>query len=130
MTDTKTRTLHRPLSGAELKVRLGGLGLPPSFFAEKAGVTMRTVVRWFDTDPVPYAATDMLGQLDALTLAEMHRVLDKLGDDNDVTLVTYRTDGSVSSKHGKWPASWHRSLTFRLLEHLEAQGRNVTVTYR
>src|SRR6185295_7345100 len=124
MTDTKT------LTGAELKVRLGGLGLPPSFFAEKAGVTMRTVVRWFDTDPVPAAAADLLDKLDERTLLEMQTMIDKLGDDDDVTLVTYRTDGSVSSMHGKWPASWHRWLTFQVLEHLEAQGRNVTVTYR
>ena len=124
MTDTKT------LSGAELKVRLGGLGLPPSFLAERAGVTMRTVVRWFDSAAVPAAAADLLDKLDERTLAEMQTMIEKLGDGNDVTLVTYRTDDSVSSKHGKWPASWHRSLTFRVLEHLEAQGRNVTVTYR
>ena len=128
MTDTKT------LSGAELKVRLGGLGLPPSFFAEKCGVTMRTVVRWFDSAVVPPAAADLLDKLDERTLAEMQTMLDKVEKDTKVgqanELVTYRTDGSVSSKHGKWPASWHRALTFRVLEHLEAQGRTVTVTYR
>jgi hypothetical protein len=124
MTDTKT------LSGAALKVRLGGLGLPPSFFAERAGVTMRTVVRWFDSTAVPAAAADLLDKLEERTLAEMWTTIEKLGDSDDVTLMTYRTDGNVSSKHGKWPASWHRSLIFRVLEHLEAQGRNVTVTYR
>ena len=124
MTHTKTMT------GAELKVRLGGLGLPPSWFAAQMKVTMRTVVRWFDGDHVSAEVAAEVDRLGEQTLDEMRAMIDAAGDGHRVTLSTYRTDGNVLSKHGSWPATWHRSLTFRVLEHLEAQGRDVIVEYR
>lgn len=124
MTDTKTMT------GAELKVRLGGLGLPPSWFADMMGVTMRTVVRWFDGAVVPFNAAQAIDKIEDNTLDEMHSIIDKVPHDRPVVLTTYRTDGEVASKHGKYPASWHRALTFRLMEHFEAQGDDVVIEYR
>jgi hypothetical protein len=123
MTQTKIMT------GAELKVRLGALGLPPGWFAARMEVTMRTVVRWFDSDVVSEEVAWHVNVLSDKTLDEMLAMIDKVSDEGDVVLKTYRTDGNVLSKHGQWPASWHRQLTFRVMEHLEAQDRDVTIEY-
>lgn len=118
------------MNGPELKVRLGGLGLPPSWFAERMNVTMRTVVRWFDGEDVAPNVTAELTKLSNLTIDEMRKQLAKIPDGPDsVTLKTYRTDDEFKSKIG-WPASWHRALTFRLVEHFEAQDKTVKVEYR
>jgi len=129
-------TTTTPMAGAELKVRLQGLGLPPTWFAERLGVTMRTVVRWFDGEDVSPVVADELEKLSDLAVDEMRKMLDKVGwtdGDADVTLVTYRTDKSVPASRGKapkMPASWHRALTFRVMEHLRAQGATVHIEYK
>lgn len=120
----------KTLTGARLKVTLGGLGLPPSWFADRMKVTMRTVVRWFDGDTVSPEVVAELEKLCDRTLDEMRKMLDKIDDDaTDITLKTYRTDEEYSNTLD-YPASWHRMLTFRITEHLEAQGHSVTVEYR
>jgi hypothetical protein len=130
-------TLTKTLSGAQLKVTLNGLGLPPSFFAEKLGVTMRTVVRWFDGDTVPPSAVECLDNLVDRTAKKIDEIVAKakvpsegLMFSQPVTLRTYRTDGNIGTRDGKWPATWHRLVTFRAMERLWDQGRDVTVEYR
>lgn len=121
-------TLERvTLTGSELKVMLGGLGLPPSWFAKRMGVAMRTVVRWFDEDgPISPRAEDELERINTETLREMRKMVAKADRvKGTVVLRTYRTDGDIDG----WPATWHRALTFRVLEHLRAQGRTVRVEY-
>jgi hypothetical protein len=119
------------MTGADLKVALGGLGIPPSWFAAKMNVTMRTVVRWFDGGQV---SPDVVRQVDFLcdrTEKEMRKLLSGARESarGAVILQTYRTDEEFESQIG-WPASWHRMLTFRVKEHLEAQGNTVVVKYR
>lgn len=111
------------MTGAELKVSLQGFGVSPGWFGKRCGVTMRTVVRWFDLDEIPERAVAELKLLSAETLAEMRAMI---GADNTAILRTYRTDNDIWGGH---PASWHRALTFRVLEHLRAQGREVRVEY-
>lgn len=116
------------ISGAMLKTTLGGLGLPPSWFASCMDVTMRTVVRWFDGDSIHPDVEEELELLCNRTLTEMRRMLKAVDTSNGkVALRTYRTDEEFRSE---WPASWHRQLTFRVMEHLRAQGKTVTVEYR
>lgn len=115
------------LSGAALKVELTGLGLPPSWFGKRLGVTMRTVVRWFDGASVAPEVADELEKLSAATLTEMKKIVADIDDDGDVTLTTYRTDKEFKST---WPAEWHRALVFRVADHFRAQGRVVHVEYR
>lgn len=122
-------TTTQALTGAGLKVALDGLGIPPSWFAERMDVTMRTVVRWFDGDSVDPKVAEELEKLSAATLAEMTKMVNKAGDDDPVTLKTYRTDKDYKSAAG-WPAEWHRSLTFRVVDHFRAMGRVVNVEYR
>lgn len=117
------------MTGAELKVRLGGLGLPPGWFGGRLGVTMRTVVRWFNGDLVDLKVSDELEVLSAMAVEQMTEMLGDIEPDVDgyVTLYTFRTDKSYGD-HG-WPASWHRMLVFRLREHFEAQGNTVSIEY-
>lgn len=126
MTQTETKSL----TGAELKVALSGLGLPPTWFANRVGVTMRTVVRWFDGGPIPAEVVDEVSKLSELTVAEMVKMVQAV-DDSQVPIVlqTYRVDKEFKSKQN-WPAEWHRQLTFRVKEHFEAEGHNVTIEYR
>lgn len=121
--------MTKTITGAELKTRLGGLGLPPSWFADLMGVTMRTVVRWFDGGMVSPEVSVELEKLSDATIAEMQKMVAKVGDTDGVTLRTYRTDDEYISGDG-WPASWHRALTFRVLDHLRAQGRTVNIEYK
>ncbi len=115
------------MSGAELKTKLEGLGLAPSWFGHEMSVTMRTVVRWFDLDEVAADVAEEIEILSERTVDEMRKMLAGIDDDAEtVVLRTYRTDKEFT---GPWPASWHRSLTFRVLDHLKAQGRSVTVEY-
>jgi hypothetical protein len=79
------------MTGAELKVKLNGLGLAPSWLADRMGVTIEP------------------------------------SSDGTVVLRTYRTDDEFGDK--QWPASWHRMLVFRVLEHFKAQGNTVIVEY-
>lgn len=119
-------TTTTAMSGAELKTRLGGLGLPPSWFGARVGVTMRTVVRWFDgADVAPEVAAEV-EKLSAATLEEMRKMIGKLPDADTITLRTHRTDKTIKN----WPSSWHRALTFRVMEHLQAQGKTVNIEYK
>ena len=112
------------ISGPEMKCTLQGLGIPPSWFADRVGVTMRTVVRWFDVDAVPDRAAAELATLNRRTLTEMHQVLSRSQDNGVVS--TYRTDKDISDG---LPASWHRALTFRVLDHLRSNDLPVSVRY-
>jgi hypothetical protein len=126
------------INGAELKVILGALGLPPSWFAGRMNVTMRTVVRWFDGADVSDEVHVELRNLEALTLEEMRNAMSTADTTPAGTTVlkTYRTDEEFEGPYfvddvfnGNMPSSWHRQLTFRVLEHLRAQGRTVMVRY-
>lgn len=112
------------ISGPELKTTLQGLGIPPSWFADRVGVTMRTVVRWFDTDAVPARAASELDKLNASTLTEMRQVLSRSQKNGVVR--TYRTDKDLDDG---LPASWHRALTFRVIDHLKTHDLPVRVRY-
>jgi len=115
------------VSGSEVKVKLEGLGLPPSWLAAKTGRTMRTIVRWFDVPASPQVI-EVLEEASQRTLDEMLTMISAVGDDQNVVLTTYRTDKKFVNDEG-WPASWHRALTFRVVEHLRAEGRTVRVEY-
>lgn len=120
------------MSGAELKTSLEGLGLPPSFLAQRLNVTMRTIVRWFDGEAVPLKAQEEVTELGLMTLNEMRRMVKAAVADSDgiVQLHTYRTNKEIEDAPiTGLPASWHRSLTFRVVEHLRTQGKTVRVEY-
>ena len=140
------------LNGATLKTVLGGLGISPGWFACHSGCTMRTVVRWFDANEISPTVTEMVQEIEQLTVDEMLRMVQEAeeqrteGDEyTPVKLRTYRTDQVYDEEMGakkklcvvcgklhevSLPASWHRQLTFRVLEHFRAQGVPVKVVYK
>lgn len=128
MTEIDESSATAPMSGATFKTTLGALGLPPSWFAERMGVTMRTVVRWFDGETVSPKVAAELEKLADATLSEMSDMVDRVGDGDDpVVLKTYRVDSEMTDND--MPAEWHRALAFRVMEHFKAQGRAVTMEY-
>jgi hypothetical protein len=124
-----TSTTADSLTGAALKVALSGLGLPPTWFAQRMNVTMRTVVRWFDGGPIPPEVGPELEKLSELTVAEMLKMVEAVDDTQDpIVLKTYRVDREFKTKQG-WPAEWHRQLCFRVKDHFESEGRAVTIEF-
>ena len=131
---TITETPTPTLSGAKLKVTLGALGVPPSYFAAANNVAMRTVVRWFDADIVPESAAAKLDELVELTREEEERMIRAANDDLAIRgdgctmLRTYRIDKEFNHSDGL-PAEWHRQLTLRVMRHLQEKGQEVKVEY-
>jgi hypothetical protein len=123
------------MTGAELKTKLEGLGLPPSWSASRMNVTMRTVVRWFDLQEVSDEVVAEVDKLLDLTVAEMQKMVAKAPESGQIVLKTFRTDKEFTGKwlgrsEGRTPATWHRSLTFRVLDHFRSDGREVRVEYK
>jgi len=117
------------MSGSELKVQLTGLGLSPAWLADRLKVTTRTVIRWFDIDEVPARVIAEIELMSAITSKEIDRMI------HDAThggvVYTKRTDQVAVgvAKRNTLPASWHRALTFRALEHVRSRGADTTVAY-
>lgn len=114
------------MSGAELKVCMSGLGLTSVWLAEEVGVNVRSVLRWYEADAVPANVVAAIDRITAHTSEEMHRLAHGLRTSG--TLHTYRTD-SRCSELNTLPASWHRALTYRVLEYVRSEGRNAAVAY-
>jgi hypothetical protein len=112
------------MTGAELKTILTGLGLPPTWFADYTGTTMRTVVRWFDEEaPIrPRVAEAAEGLMTAANeaVADMcAEVLTGVTGRAALVVKTYRTDEDFPDL---LPASWHRMVVFRVSERLGGIG--------
>ena len=118
---------RKAMSGAELKVQLTGLGLTPVWLADRLHVTSRTVIRWFDLDEVPDKAVAEIAEVSALTIQEMRRIAGEAMVDGVVR--TRRKDGEGVAQRNTLPATWHRHLTFRVLENLRSKDVSVTVGY-
>lgn len=123
----------KTISGPELKITLTGLGLTPKWFAGHLNISMRTVVRWLDQDRIPEYAARELEQIHGITRSEMSDVLHRWNTTGVVR--TFRRNSDVTPDHAlpaeySLPASWHRALTFRVVEQLRADGNEkITVDY-
>jgi hypothetical protein len=121
----------KTISGPELKTALTGLGLTPKWFAGRLDISMRTVVRWFDLEEIPEYAARELEHVRSLTRVEMRNVLAAWGNTGAVR--TFRRDCDITHEHEleyAVPASWHRALTFRVVEQIRSNGKEkVTVGY-
>ena len=113
----------RVMSGAELKVQLTGLGLSPLWLAGQLGISKRTVLRYFDRDAVPADAVAEIDRVTRLTRDEMSRVIYAM---ENGMVYTRRTGVAECNT---FPATWHRALTFRALEHVRSQGIDVSVAF-
>lgn len=122
----------KTISGPELKTTLTGLGLTPKWFAGRLSISMRTVVRWFDQEEIPEYAARELEQVYSLTRTEMDNVLAEWRTTGAVR--TFRRNCDITPQHQlpseyAVPASWHRALTFRVVEQLRYDGEHVVVGY-
>lgn len=122
----------KTISGPELKTTLTGLGLTPKWFAGRLSISMRTVVRWFDQEKIPEYAARELEQVYSLTRTEMDNVLAEWRTTGAVR--TFRRNCDITPQHQipsecAVPASWHRALTFRVVEQLRYDGEHVVVGY-
>lgn len=109
---------------------LTGLGLTPKWFAGHLNISMRTVVRWLDQDKIPEYAARELEQIHGITRTEMNGVL--AGWCASGVVRTFRRNSDVTPDRAlpSLPASWHRALTFRVVEQLRASGNeSITVDY-
>lgn len=115
------------MSGAELKVELTGLGLTPAWLACRLGVTHRTIIRWFDLDQVPGRAVAEVAAVGEYTDEQIRRMLTF----DQGILRTHRTDRTLKGGSGfdPLPAAWHRSLTYRAMQHLRQSGIDTRVAY-
>ena len=118
--------MYEVMSGAEMKVRLTGLGLTPGWLAEQIGVTMRTVLRWFEEDVVPARAAAAVGTISEITDSEVAKMT-QIGRMSGV-IHTRRTDAGVAERN-TLTATWQRHATFRALNNLRHQGVPVKVEY-
>lgn len=122
------------MTGAQLKTILQGLGLPPSWFAAHMGVTMRTVVRWFDSGVIPFETSEAVIKLQVKTQIEVDRLVTAVAAHPPV-IVTYRTDREwqdrgMPNMTVPCVASWHRAIVFRTAEALAAMEIPTTIEYR
>lgn len=122
MTDT-----DKPMSGAELKVMLTGLGLTPQWLAHQLDITHRTILRWFDLDTVPTKAVKIIEAVCEVTDKEMEKITHaaQIGG----VIYTRRTDDESVAERNTLSANWHRHLAFRALNSLRDSGVPVTVEY-
>lgn len=124
------------LTAAELRSLLEWMGLTRPWFAERVGVQERTVIRWCDGKaPIPEnAAVELvaLWNTAAAAITQMISGAVALEVRGVVTLRTFRVDTHYWSDIGsvEFPASWHRALTCRAMDHLLMRTRyRVVIEY-
>lgn len=115
--------VHRPeaITPAEMKTILGWLGLTTPWFAARCKVQERQVARWMDGQaPIPDYAAARLIQVWNDSAEHVTRIVAEAvkGADPEgvVVLWTYRVDEDTNGSD--YPASWHRALAGRAMDHL------------
>lgn len=116
------------MSGAELKVRLTGLGLTPNWLADHIGVSVRTVHRWCNEPVAPYAAAAAVWMISQRSDEELGRLIEQAHTTG--VIYTQRTDRNIPPEQAllNLPATWHRAVAFRALDHARTAGITVTVS--
>jgi len=117
------------MSGAELKVRLTGLGLTPNWLADHIGVSVRTVHRWCNEPVAPYAAAAAVWMISQRSDEELGRLIEQAHTTGVIR--TQRTDRDIPHEQAALhlPAAWHRAIASKALEHARAAGITVTVSH-
>lgn len=125
------RPQHAPASitPAELRSLIDWMGLTRAWFAERLHVQERTVVRWCDGEtPIPEKAAVEIVSLwnqAAQRILSLTSAAVASSADGAVTLKTFRVDSEYHKAvdSDEFPASWHRALTCRAMDHLLLQTR-------
>lgn len=114
-------TAPATITPAELKSLLGWLGLPKVWFAKRLGYKdERMVAKWEDGESVisEKAAAELV-RLWNEAAQRISVIVDtaasQANGDGVIVLTTYRTDKECP---GDYPASYHRALVCRAMDHL------------
>lgn len=107
------------MTGAEFRCYRERLGLPVQWISDKFDVRERTIARWeYGHKEIPQPIADEIWRL----LNEADKLVDKLvAQAGGGDLKTYRTDREYADDGGRMPASWHRAITARAAEEVEAK---------
>lgn len=124
---------HAParITPAELRSLIDWMGLTRAWFANRLGVQERTVVRWCDGKaPIPEKAAVEIVKLwnhAVQLIVGMSKAATENAERGTVVLKTFRVDSeyhkAVDSE--EFPASWHRALVCRTMDHLLMNTRYV-----
>lgn len=124
------------LTAAELRSLLEWMGLTRPWLADRVGVQERTVIRWCDGKaPIPEAAAvEMVALWNTAASAITHMIAGALANETKgvLTLRTFRVDSHfhAATESADYPASWHRALTCRAMDHLLMRTRyRVVIEY-
>ena len=123
----------RSVTRAELRALIDWMGLTRIWFANRLGITERTVVRWIDggTQIPEEAGVELVklwnkaaDQIGVIVAAGVAAAVDGV-----VTLKTFRVDKEYHAAVGsnEFPAGWHRALTCRAMDHLLMKTKYVVV---
>ena len=112
------------MTGAELRVVRGGLGLSGPQLAAILDVDDRTVRRWeLGETPIPDGVRRDVAQLQAATDAEVDEVVTRMIDGGDgLHMTVYRSDDdfwAAEPQMRPWPASWQRMVAYRVLQTIQ-----------
>jgi transcriptional regulator with XRE-family HTH domain len=104
-----------PITPAELRIAREELGLTGDHLARLLRVNPRTLRSWEQgRDPIPGRIRPEIAELREETAAAVAKLVESV-DDEDTTIVTYRSDEEYAAAHrgGRWSASWHRQVAAR-----------------
>lgn len=110
----------KDMTGAEFRCYRERLGLSAAWLADRLGVRERTIGRWeYGHQEIPSGVVDELWRLvdEADQLVDRARSSWVKGSD----LLTFRTDREYRLCGGVMPASWHRAITARAAEDVDAR---------
>jgi hypothetical protein len=136
MTDDYTDPPDMPederMTAIEFKAVREWLGVTAEWLADYLGVVLRTIRRWESgTTPIPDGVRLEIEGLEAATGQVVTNAINRLRDDRDPGVVTYRSDEDFRSSQPeaiartvqdgtvvRWPASWHRRVTMRIAQEV------------
>lgn len=111
----------RQMTAAAFRVARERLGLTTAWTADRMGVQERTVHRWeAGVSPVPEGVRIEMDYVGMLTEDAVNALVQRLLDQPQPTVVTYRTDADYrrADPEQPWPASWHRAVTARVAQEV------------
>lgn len=122
-------TAPTEITPAELKSLLGWLGLTRPWLAARLNVGERTVIRWEDGKARMSEAASVelvrVWNYAADSIRTMIEAAQSTAVDGVITLRTFRVDSEYHEQTGQtdYPASWHRALTCRAMDHILMRTR-------
>ena len=124
-----TNAAPDPMTAADLRVTMRGLGLTPPSLARILGVTAHTVRHWtHGRYQIPEGVRAEIEQIETATTAAVGSLVDALNDADNPTLTAYRDDAALWAARPEaypLPAAWWDTVVYRAASGVPG----VTITY-